>query len=102
MSSRKHAILLSLLMPRTVFWLSLDQFISLDGSESPGDFQEAISYPFRGKFMLSGYRSSLYDRAAEANGWTRHDFDIANHAAGGEEKRRMVECLWCNFPGKES
>ena len=49
----------------------------------------------KGKVMLSGYRSDLYDAALA--GWTRHEFDIANHAAGGNGKRRMVECLWCNF-----
>jgi DNA adenine methylase len=49
----------------------------------------------KGKAMLSGYRCELYDRALA--GWTRHDFDIANHAAGGKAKRRMIECLWCNF-----
>jgi DNA adenine methylase len=49
----------------------------------------------RGKVMLSGYRSALYDRALA--GWTRHDFDLPNHAAGGEVKRRMTECVWCNF-----
>lgn len=47
------------------------------------------------KFMISGYLSELYSRYL--GGWNRHDFDIANHAAGGKAKRRMVECLWCNF-----
>jgi DNA adenine methylase len=50
-----------------------------------------------GKFMLSGYRSDLYDRAAERSGWRREDFEIADHAVGGGNKRRMTECLWCNF-----
>jgi DNA adenine methylase len=51
----------------------------------------------KGKFILSGYRSDLYDRAAERCGWTREDVEIANHAAGGGEKRRMTECLWANY-----
>ena len=50
-----------------------------------------------GKFMLSGYRSGLYDRYAAENNWVRHDFDIANHAASGANKRRATECVWCNF-----
>lgn len=50
-----------------------------------------------GKFMLSGYRSGLYDMIASQNGWTRHDFELPNNSAGGAQKRRMVECLWCNF-----
>lgn len=51
----------------------------------------------KGRFMLSGYRSELYDTAAERNGWHRVDFDLPNHAAGGKKKRRMTECLWMNF-----
>jgi DNA adenine methylase len=48
-----------------------------------------------GKVMLSGYRSPLYDQALAH--WTLHTFDLPNHAAGGKVKRRMTECLWCNF-----
>jgi DNA adenine methylase len=48
-----------------------------------------------GKVMISGYRSRLYDHCL--SGWTRHDFDLPNNSAGGETKRRMTECLWCNF-----
>ncbi len=48
-----------------------------------------------GKVMLSGYRSDLYDSRLAS--WTRHDFEVANHSAGGSAKRRMVECVWCNF-----
>lgn len=51
----------------------------------------------RGKFLLSGYRSDLYDVGAYKNGWARHDFDLPNNAAGGASKRRMTECVWCNF-----
>jgi DNA polymerase-1 len=48
----------------------------------------------KGKVMLSGYPSDLYDR--ELAGWNRHTFDLPNHAAGGEKKDRETECLWCN------
>lgn len=51
----------------------------------------------RGKFLLSGYRSDLYDGFAEAQRWWRADFDLPNHSAGGAEKRRMTECVWMNF-----
>ena len=57
---------------------------------------EALSR-IRGKFILSGYRSTIYDDIGGIAGWTRHDFNLANHAAGGKRKRRMTECLWCNF-----
>jgi DNA adenine methylase len=48
-----------------------------------------------GKVMLSGYASELYDQTLAD--WTRHTFDLPNHAAGGATKRRMTEVLWCNF-----
>jgi DNA adenine methylase len=48
-----------------------------------------------GKMMLSGYPSELYDR--NLADWTRHTFNLPNHAAGGSKKRRMTEVLWCNF-----
>lgn len=48
-----------------------------------------------GMFAISGYRCDLYDRML--SGWKRHEFDMPNHAAGGDTKRRMVECLYCNF-----
>jgi DNA adenine methylase len=53
----------------------------------------------KGMVMLSGYPSDLYDRALA--GWTRHTFDLPNHAAGGKVKRRMQECLWCHFRGED-
>jgi DNA adenine methylase len=49
----------------------------------------------KGKAMLSGYPSNLYESAL--SGWNRHAFDLPNNAAGGEEKRRMTEVVWCNF-----
>jgi DNA adenine methylase len=49
----------------------------------------------KGKVMLSGYPSKLYDAALA--GWNRHTFDLPNHAANGKEKRRETEVVWCNF-----
>lgn len=50
-----------------------------------------------GRFLLSGYRSEMYDDCALANGWRREDFEVANHAAGGSKKRKMTECVWMNY-----
>jgi DNA adenine methylase len=55
----------------------------------------AVLRACKGKVMLSGYPSSLYDAALA--GWTRHVFTVANHAAGGCQKRKMAETVWCNF-----
>jgi DNA adenine methylase len=49
----------------------------------------------RGKVMLSGYPSDLYD--ASLADWSRHTFDLPNNAASGKSKARATEVLWCNF-----
>lgn len=49
----------------------------------------------KGRVMLSGYPSALYDTRL-AN-WARHEFFLPNQAAGGKQKRRMTEVVWCNF-----
>lgn len=64
--------------------------------EQHGELLQALA-AIKGKFLLSGYRSALYDEAAAGQGWNRHDFDLPNHAAAGESKRRMTECVWVNF-----
>jgi len=51
----------------------------------------------KGRFLLSGYRSAIYDEYAFTYGWTRHEKKINNHAAGGKTKRIMTECVWCNY-----
>jgi DNA adenine methylase len=48
-----------------------------------------------GKVMISGYRSRLYEEVL--GNWSTHEFNVPNQAAGGSEKRRMTEVLWCNF-----
>ncbi len=51
----------------------------------------------KGRFLLSGYHSGMYDRQAAECGWRVHEKAINNHAAGGKTKRVMVEVVWCNF-----
>ena len=51
----------------------------------------------KGRFLLSGYHSDLYDRWAAEGDYRCYEFDISNNAAGGKEKRRMVECVWSNY-----
>ncbi len=92
--------------PDTLFYLDPPYFHGTRASTddyahemSETDHREllaTITAPERtSKFMLSGYPSDLYQQFL--GGWTRHDFDLPNNAAGGDSKRRMTECLWCNF-----
>jgi DNA adenine methylase len=46
----------------------------------------------RGVVALSGYANPLYDRALSS--WTRHEFNMPNHAGQGDTKERRVEVLW--------
>lgn len=55
----------------------------------------AVLRQCRGKVVLSGYPSALYDELYE--GWRTVSIDIANHAAGGKAKGREVERLWLNW-----
>jgi DNA adenine methylase len=51
----------------------------------------------KGKFLLSGYHSKLYDDYAEAFRWKCEEFAKPNQLAGGKKKRVMTECLWSNY-----
>lgn len=92
--------------PRTLFYLDPPY---LQSTRTAGGYAHEMSVTdhdelldrlgtgIEGRFLLSGYRSELYDTVAERFGWTRYDLEIDNKAAGGKEKRKMVECLWVNF-----
>lgn len=49
----------------------------------------------KAKIVVSGYPSDLYRELYKK--WRLETFDIANHAAGGKQKGREVECIWMNF-----
>ena len=51
----------------------------------------------KGKFILSGYRSGMYDDAAKRCKWKSKEIEIANHSAGGKEKEIKIEVLWYNY-----
>lgn len=51
----------------------------------------------KGKFMLSGYRSPLYDVAGGQFGWDRHDFETTNKASSSKTKEKRTECVWTNY-----
>jgi DNA adenine methylase len=62
----------------------------------------AVLQACKGKVVLSGYPSPLYEELYHS--WRTVTFDIANHAAGGRTKARKQEVLWLNWaegPGGE-
>lgn len=55
----------------------------------------------KGTFMLSGYRSKLYDGIAERFGWRRVDREIDCKASSAKEKPMRIESLWMNYSVNE-
>ena len=51
----------------------------------------------QGKFMISGYRSKLYDQWADLYAWNRVDIEIDNKASSKKVKDKKTECLWMNY-----
>lgn len=51
----------------------------------------------KGRFMLSGYHSVMYDDFAAANGWQCHERVIDNKASSAKSKEKKIECVWTNF-----
>lgn len=49
----------------------------------------------RGKVVISGYASPLYNRNLE--GWKCKKKNVANHSSQSKAKKRRVECIWINF-----
>lgn len=92
--------------PKTLFYLdppylhetrvATDAYQHEMTADEHGELLVALT-TIKGRFLLSGYRSEMYDDAAKCQGWKRHDFDLPNNAAGGGEKRRMTECVWTNY-----
>jgi DNA adenine methylase len=71
---------------------------SVYGHEMTDDDHVDLADALRGcrsKVVLSGYPSELYRKLYRD--WRCVTRDIANHAAGGGQKRRETEGLWMNF-----
>ena len=94
MDRKAHILLLALLSTKN--FLGIEEKVCCS-NEFIKEYYANLAYKPRGKFMLSGYRSDLYNKSAKCNCWNRHEFSLPNNAAGGKNKRRMTEVLWCNF-----
>lgn len=51
----------------------------------------------KGRFILSGYNSEMYDVMAKKHRWNRTDWVIDNKASGAKTKRVMIESCWRNY-----
>ncbi len=51
----------------------------------------------KGRFLLSGYRSDLYDFWSKQCGWVCHEREIDNKASSRKNKEIKTECVWTNL-----
>ena len=51
----------------------------------------------KGRFLLSGYPSKLYDDAAKAYGWRCETLKIDNKSSSAKSKEQKTECVWMNY-----
>lgn len=51
----------------------------------------------KGRFILSGYPSEMYDRFAKLYGWHHIDIEIDNKSSSAKSKEKKIERLWANF-----
>ena len=50
----------------------------------------------KGRFLLSGYYSELYDDFASTHHWRCEEHKTDNKASAKKVKENKVECLWIN------
>ena len=67
------------------------------GRDDHEELLETLTARLSGKFILSGYHSSLYDGYAERHNWRRVDIEIDNKASNKAVKDKEIECLWMNY-----
>lgn len=51
----------------------------------------------QGRFVLCGYRNSIYDSHSKMCGWNRKDFPIDNKASSKRLKQKVIESVWMNY-----
>lgn len=98
--------------PRTLFYLDPPYLHSTrattteygENEMTPEQHRELLTLlnAVEGRFLLSGYHSEMYDEWAYQSNFKCHEFEVDNKASGGKTKRRMVECVWCNFLAAET
>ncbi|MEO5366037.1 MAG: DNA adenine methylase [Magnetococcus sp. WYHC-3] len=51
----------------------------------------------KGKFLLSGYHSDLYDNWSAQHNYRCIEIQIDNKASGAKTKQQKTECIWINY-----
>ena len=56
-----------------------------------------VLHRIKGKFLLSGYKSAMYEKFAAVANWWRVEWDIDNKASSKSTKPTATECVWSNY-----
>lgn len=66
---------------------------------TPEQHEELLKFlcTIKGKFLLSGYPSPLYEAFASCEGWNCQRILIPNNASSRKVKETKIECLWSNY-----
>lgn len=92
--------------PRTLFYLdppylketrTADDVFEHEMSDKQHENLLECLATIEGRFLLSGYRSDLYERYAAVNGWRREEMPIDNKSGKGAKKGQRIECVWMNY-----
>lgn len=51
----------------------------------------------KGKFILSGYHSKMYDAFGAVAGWRLVEFEVPLSSSSADEKQIKTECIWMNY-----
>lgn len=92
--------------PRTLFYLDPPYLHST--RTTTGEYEHEMSEAehagllgilskIKGRFVLSGYHSELYDKVAKQFGWRVSEKETDNKSGKGAKKQRRTEVLWMNF-----
>ena len=95
--------------PTTLFYLEPPYLHETrSGQGANNDYQYEMTYQqhdrlletlheCKGSFILSGYRSELYDDWKDTCNWRRVSIKIDNKASAKKTKDIKTECLWMNY-----
>lgn len=98
LSERGHWILIEMMSVKSNF-CNMDTlwWDTLEGDESFSDFEKACRFKLKGRFLLCGYESSLYNIAAESEAWRCEKRQFKNSSSSKAKKELKTECLWMNY-----
>lgn len=104
-SERKHVILLAMLaqfkgndrLKAHVREYVRNRWEPLTGDEDISEFDKAVDFEMKGKFMLCGYWSELYSVFEQLFDWHLETREFKNSASSKKTKDLKSECIWMNY-----